>query len=303
MGTLEIMFAILLPSIAVLHIASAGSLVFQDSVGEGSVLHNASVRSGCPDISELPIVQEKKFIGFRWYMEKGHDIPALSCNGPLYDGVNEQQVSAPPGQRYPVGSIFVHPGCTFYGFHDKNFEGEVTIYTGPLFKSNVPSNAFGDITCHGMACVPSYLVDCKQKYPDCVPSDSWKTVASFDNSISDLPSTFTYKYIIGTTWSFEMSESMSIDETISFEIKAAFYEIFEESLGTSVTTGYNWSEISSEAKSETQEFSVTTNVPGGRKIEIQQTKGVCGNSEVNTEMFRNVVTFQDGSNFVETINL
>jgi len=131
-------------------------------------------------------------------------------------------------------------------------------------------------------------VDCKQHYPDCVPSDEWETVASFDNSNSDLPSTFTYKYIIGTSWSTQMSEGMHIDDTVSAEMKAGFFDIFETTIGVSVTTGYNWNEVSTEAQSETREFWVQTDVPAGKLLQIQQAVGKCGGSDVNTEMFRSL---------------
>ena len=65
-------------------------------------------------------------------------------------------------------------------------------------------------------------------------------------------------------------------------------------VGISVSTGYNWGEVSTEAQSETREFEVSTEVPGGRTIQIQQTKGECGGSNVNTEMFRSVVTNRAG---------
>ena len=45
------------------------------------------------------------------------------------------------------------------------------------------------------------------------------------------------------------------------------------SLGVSVSTGYNWGEVTSEARGEEEEFSVETSVPGGRSIRIQQTVG------------------------------
>jgi len=329
------MFATLLYPLVACHFASAGPLVQQDNVlvpndhvlvqqhedslqlddvrtpeddglvlEEGLGVQNISVRSGCPDVSELPIVWYKHFIGVRVYQGKGHDIPALSCTGDAFDGVSGSQYSAPNGQGYPVGSIFVHPGCNFYGFHDYNYQGSYIEWTGPLFISNVPQSTFGH-TCGAdhVPCMSSYLVDCKQQYPDCQPVDSWKTVTSLDNTQSDLPSTFTYKYIIGTSWSHEMSESMSVDATISYEVKAGFFGLFEARLGVSVTTGYDWSETSSQAQSETKEFTVSTEVPGGRMIQIQQTKGQCGGSEVNTEMFRNVVTFKNGNQIIETINM
>jgi len=333
MGVRSAMFAILLYFLVAFHFVSAGPLVQQDNVlapndhvlvqqhedsvqlddvlaleDNGLVLEatveehqNISARSGCPDISELPIVWNKQFLGSRRYSGKGNDIPALSCNGDYNDAVSGHQASADPGTGYLIGSIFVHPGCTFYGFHDYNYQGSYTEWTGPLFISNVPKWTF-DHSC-GVACARSYLVDCRQQYPDCQPEDSWKTVTSLDNTQSDLPATFTYKYTIGTSWSHQMSESMDISTTISEEVKAGFFDIFEASIGVSVTTGYNWSETSTAAKSETKEISDVIEVPGGRVLEIQQTKGFCGGSEVSTEMFRNVATFKDGSQIIETINM
>merc|ERR1719153_997744 len=327
------MFAILLYFLVAFHFASAEPLVQQDHVPvpddhflvqqhedsvqlddvlalednglvleEGPGDQNMSVRSGCPDISELPIVYQKQFIGIRLYSGAGNDIPALSCNGGPYDGVSGYQWSGNTRRGYMIGSIFVHPGCTFYGFNDYDYQGSHTEWTGPLFISKVPEGTF-DFPCDGAACARSWLVDCRQQYPDCQPEDSWKAVASFDNTQSDLPATFTYKYIIGTSWSHEMSDSMSISDTISAEVKAGFFDIFETSIGASSTTGYDWSETSSEAQSETKEFTVSTEIPGGRMVQIQQAKGKCGGSEVNTEMFRNVVTFKDGNQIIETINM
>merc|ERR1712212_205113 len=111
------MFATLLYFLVAFHFVSAGPLVQQDNVlapndhvlvqqhkdsvqldddlaleDNGLVLEatveehqNISMRSGCPDISELPIVQDKQFLGIRYYWGKGNDIPALSCTGGYYD--------------------------------------------------------------------------------------------------------------------------------------------------------------------------------------------------------------------------
>merc|ERR1719348_1143381 len=264
---------------------------------------NGSTRSGCPEWDELPRVWYNKFIAARKYADDGHDIPALSCNGDMYEPLNGYQVTAESGYCFGIGSLFVHAGCTFYGFHDINFQGHYTTLEGPLFMSKVPRDTFGNnhVEHTNRACAPSYLVDCRMHYPDCVPSDKWETVASYDNSNSHLDSTFTYKYTIGTSWSHEMSEGMSIDETVSGEMSAGFFDIFETKLGFSVSTGYNWNEVSTEAKSETKEFTVETNVPAGESIQIEQTKGHCGDSTVNTEMFRSVSTDRAGIEKVSII--
>jgi len=95
-----------------------------------------------------------------------------------------------------------------------------------------------------------------------------------------------------------MSEGMSIDETISEEMSEGFFGIFEAKIGVSVTTGYNWNEVSTEAQSETREFWVQTDVSAGKSIQIQQTKGTCGGSDVNTEMFRSLSYDLEGKEHV-----
>jgi len=284
---------------------SSPALLFEDlseRATEEPSPRNGSTRSGCPEWDELPRVSDKKFIGARSYHDAGHNIPALSCNGYKYDFLNGGQNTGSTGRCFAVGSLFVHAGCTFYGFHDINYHGYYTTFEGPLFMSKVPVEIFGWVTGdYTIACVPSYIVDCRMHYPDCVPSDKWETVASYDNSNSHLDSTFTYKYTIGTSWSHEMSEGMSIDATVSEEISAGFWDIFEAKLGFSVTTGYNWNEVSTEAQSETKEFTVKTDVPAGESIKIEQTKGHCGDSTVNTEMFRSVSTDRAGIEKVSII--
>merc|ERR1712142_9761 len=260
--------------------------------------HNGSARSGCPDWDELPKVWNSKFLGLRYYYGSGNEVPALSCNDGYFERENGFQYSSPEGYGTPMGTIFVHAGCTLYGFCDREYEGTVIKFEGPLFISKLPKDTFCGWHNGDVAILLSFIVDCKQHYPDCVPSDDWKTVASYDNSNSDLQATFTYKYMIGTSWSTEMSEDMSIAATVSVELSAAFFEIFEERIGFSVTTGYNWNEASTEAKSEAEEFSVQTDVPAGKSIQIQQTKGTCGGSEVNTEMFRTLIYDLEGNEHV-----
>jgi len=234
------------------------------------------------------VADNKEFLGVRYYDGEGRRDPRPQLPGQLPDW--KSGFSASWQERRKVGSLYVLAGCTFYGFEHENYEGSYAELTGPLFLSDVPCDMFGAWFCWGRAELGSALVDCRQHYPDCQPEDRWVTVASFDNSQSDISSTFTYKYTIGTTWSHEMSEGMSIDETVSAEMQAAFWGIFQGSLGVSVSTGYNWGEVTSEARGEEEEFSVETSVPGGRSIRIQQTVGQCGGSGVKTEQYRSVVT-------------
>merc|ERR1711915_142792 len=257
-------------------------------------LRNGTVREHCPQLSDLPIVDSSRdnFHGARLYQGQGHDVPDLSCNGDQFDLMSGYRASAPDGQGYPLGTLYVHAGCSFYGFKGHNYQGDYTQYDGPVFISKVPSTF--DNTCSGIPCPHSFLVDCRMHMPDCVAEDKWSTVASYDNSGSSLVSTFTYTYTIGTAWSTEMSEGFDISSSVTYEMKASFWGIFEETLGVSVTTGYDWSETSTQAQNEEKQFTVETQVPGGVAIQIQQAKGTCGDSDVKTEMFRTLETKMNG---------
>ena len=136
----------------------------------------------------------------------------------------------------------------------------------------------------------SMIVECSMTMPDCTPTDGWQTVAYLDNSGSSIPTQFTYQYTIGTSWSTEVSQGFNVDASVTATIQASFWGIFSGEVSTSFSTGYNWQSTSSEAKSEETSFKIETNVPPGAIIIIEQAKGICGNSEVKTEMFRHTDT-------------
>ena len=43
------------------------------------------------------------------------------------------------GYHYPMGSVMVKPGCTFYVYHENNFGGGYEKYEGPTIISRVSS--------------------------------------------------------------------------------------------------------------------------------------------------------------------
>ena len=50
----------------------------------------------------------------------------------LNDGYD---ADAGDGRHYPVGSLIVRPGCTFYQFHESHYNGGWNVYEGkPLYK-------------------------------------------------------------------------------------------------------------------------------------------------------------------------
>eukprot|EP00092_Neocalanus_flemingeri_P029186 GFUD01031677.1.p1 GENE.GFUD01031677.1~~GFUD01031677.1.p1 ORF type:complete len:306 (+),score=37.47 GFUD01031677.1:99-1016(+) len=291
---------LLILQLALLNEAKTLESALKDSFKEETHVHlparNNTARQHCPAIGDVPIVtpDRKEFYGMRYYREKGHPVPALSCNGVYRDRVSGFRYTSHEGIGHgrAMGTLYVHAGCTFYGFEEINYKGDYKVYAGPVFLSEGP-----DIfhTCeHGVPCPNSYIVECGQQMPDCVPDDRWSTVASFDNTGSSLPSTFTYRYTIGTSWSDEMSEGFDVSITVSAEMKASFWGRFEATIGVSHTTGYNWRQVSTQAQQERKEFTVETKVPGGKAIKIQQTTGSCGSSDVSTEKFRSVEVMANG---------
>ena len=63
-----------------------------------------------------------------------------------------------------------------------------------------------------------------------------------------------YLKTVGTTFSETISESMSISEDVSYEMEMGFFEFFSETIGMSITTGYDWSHSSTMVKTEEETF-------------------------------------------------
>ena len=82
-----------------------------------------------------------------------------------------------------------------------------------------------------------------------------------------------------------MKESRSVSTEVSAEISAAFWGV-TATMGISKTTGYNWEITDSSTKSEANSFTVQVIVSPGKKVQIQEAVGVCGDSTVHTQMFR-----------------
>ncbi len=92
----------------------------------------------CPDIDDEPVMypyDEKLFLCADIYQGPGDYDAMQACNscepfGQVYYR-NGYAENGTEGQHYPIiGSIIVMPGCTFDGFSDSNFEGEVRQYEG-----------------------------------------------------------------------------------------------------------------------------------------------------------------------------
>ena len=66
---------------------------------------------------------------------------------------------------------------------------------------------------------------------------------------------------------------MSIDSTIEASMEASFFALFSATLGTSVTTGYDWTEVSESTKNEQITVEVKASVRPGYILQIKQATG------------------------------
>jgi len=233
----------------------------------------------------------------------GADEPIRGCNGPEFYHMDHYDDDEPEGKMMPMGSIIVKAGCTLYGYEDHEYKGHLIEYQGP---ATYPNGCKGN-DCPRVGCEEEGVADgfrsfqcrCLQDPIICQPTDEWVTIMSCDNTRSSIETTCTYTKTIGTTWSQEATNSMSIDSSIEYSMTAKFFDMFEESLGISVTTGYDWSKTSSQAKSETESFTVSAQVPPYTLLQINGAEGNCGGNNVKTEMFQTITFDPEGKKISE----
>lgn len=255
-----------------------------------ALFHLSGTAGECPSMDEVPVMYNKETFMCAWlYTGPGSDYAIDACNvcpndidNGHYD-VNDGFDQAGEACFYlPIGSVIVRPGCQIYLYEDLGFQGVITNYgsgihtnlQGPLYQPPCPG-------WKGLKC------RCQMTPPVCDPIDSYHTVLQCDNSGSEQTVvTCRYKKAIGTQYETSWSESMSIDASIEVSMKATIYEIFEMSIGTSITTGYNWGTAGSEVFNEQIEYELTVEVLPGLILQIDQAVGACGDNDVKTELFK-----------------
>jgi len=232
-----------------------------DDTGAGTEDGQVGGWGGCPSLSEVDIYRNEtlpggapksEWIAGRWYSQPGHIIPELACNGNFKEALKGEGDMRPSGDGEPMGSLLIYPGCKIYLFEEPNFEGDFVEYTGPAVMSD-PKYLFG-WACGSrpdpMLCPRSYLWSCQQSFRECYPEDGWNTVTYLDNSQSSTPTTFTFSQSIG----------------------------------------YDWSQKDSTTWEDKKTYTVSQDVPGGEKVQIQAAVGYCGQNMVETKMFRVIST-------------
>jgi len=265
----------------------------------------------CPNIDDLPVMNEAGdnfYCAFNWHDEMpwNHDIPLEAC---IYDWMKSDYMDGydedhPSSSFEEFGGLIVKAGCTLYAYSESGYTGDRIEYNGPATfpdactGGHCPPDKEGTVLYWGF---PSFKCRCQQDPIICQPSDHYVTIMQCDNSNNDFEAKCTYTKTIGTTWTTEASNSMSIDTTIEASMSASFFSFFSADLGISSTTGYDWTQTSSQAKSETEEFKVETVVPPHSILIIEGAEGNCGGNNVKTELFRFTSTDGDGNIISQTL--
>lgn len=256
-----------------------------------------NIQAECPTIDSIPVMNSDgtNFVcAERWDGTPARD-PIEACNGNswlMYKG--DDVDTGDDGSYWPVSSLIVKAGCTFYGWEHHGYTGKLLKYYGPGVYPDGCVSLYDEDTCTTVGGFPSYKCRCQQDPITCVPADGWERIMQCDNSVGSTSTTCKYKKTIGTTYSAEVQESMSIDTAIEDSMTVSFFGMFSDTLSISVATGYDWTTTSSAAKSEEQSYEVDTDVPPGTVVMIDGAIGYCGGSTVKTELFKISTYDQDG---------
>ncbi len=106
-----------------------------------------------------------------------------------------------------------------------------------------------------------------------------------DGTNLDVPAECKYEKAIGTTYTESASEDMSLSDELYSVIQASMFDIMS-TLGTSNTTGYDWTKTSEETMAEEESIEVLEVVQPGMKLYIHQAVGQCDGNVAKTEMFK-----------------
>jgi len=237
--------------------------------------------SGCPPpYYHYPHEEEGYPTCAYYWSEEGDDWPVDACNGiRRYAAEGDYN---PSSDYYPMGSIYVKPGCTMYLYEDYNFEGtREEIYDGLL-----PNNQY--FASNGPVPGPKSF-KCRCHYPiNCVPEDGYEVILQYDNRKGKTPITLTYTKTIGISLSAEVKKSFSVSNTTTSSISFRLWWLFHTTLTNtaSQTTTYDWSvKVAADFSAITSLESKITILPG-KTIQILQAVGKCGDSEVRTSLFK-----------------
>jgi len=235
--------------------------------------------SGCPPPYYHYPHEENGYKTCAYYWnEEGDDWPVDACNG-IKSYAREGDYN-PTGSYFPMGSIYVQPGCTMYLYEDSNFGGTREEY----YEGLVPNNQH--FTSNGAVPGPKSF-KCRCYYPiNCVPEDGYEVILQYDNKKGKTPITLTYTKTIGISLSAEVQASFSVSNTKTSSISHRLWWRFSRTNTWSKTTTYDWSVKVAADFSVTTSLEAQITIQPGKTIQILQAVGKCGDSEVRTSLFK-----------------
>merc|ERR1719201_837639 len=172
-----------------------------------------------------------------------------------------------------MGTIAVMPGCTLHMYSGNvDFTGQYkTISSGYVYANTWGATGAADLP----AGPTGFICECEQETISCDPSDGYDTLVTCDNTRGTVDTTCTYQLTTGTTHSTSLSAEQSMSITVKEEEEASLEGIFKESVSASFTTGFKWTEATTETFSESRTITVTDKAPAGKVLVIQQAVGHC----------------------------
>jgi len=236
---------------------------------------------GCPELKDIPVMYDSSRLTCGWmYQQPYQGQKFISCSdATLYTYPDGYALSAPAGQYFPFGSVFVKPGCNLYVFDDYSGTGNSKQVQGSILDVN---NVFNG--------VKSFACRCDREPITCVPQDDWQTVLVCDNSDGKrFKADCTYTVTTGATYSEEHSFNYINDTSIDIKYHETINELFvkKEFEGfESLKTGFKWSSASTSMFTKTSTTTITDEAPKGYILTVQQAVGKCGGSEFRTNMIK-----------------
>lgn len=256
----------------------------------------ATIQAECPALDSVPVMyDDETFLCARLWDASGDADPIQGCNtcdSTPYESTTEDGYEHEYSR--PVGSLIVNPGCIFYGFSEREFEGTVDEFPAGLYSlvdaPNSPNsypecaNSFHSVKCK-----------CQQKLVSCIPEDGWAVKLVCDAMGATQPVECSYVKTIGTSYTAEVSEDMAISAGVSAEITVGMFGLFGSTIGTSLETGYDWAQTSSETMGEEESFQTVAFAAPGRILHIEQAVGHCDGNDAQTELFKIYDVGSDGA--------
>ncbi|XP_041485055.1 uncharacterized protein LOC121431577 isoform X2 [Lytechinus variegatus] len=234
------------------------------------------VIAGCPLPGDLPTKWHGNdvFLCARVYEHADHQAHR-SCYGAQRDIPSEGDFAGARSDWWNdrISSVVVRPGCRLSVHWDTRFRGSAFHLNSGVHKHLRGWN--DEIS--SWSCVCEYT----NAPLMCTPTDSFRTLKSCQNPGS-LEMKCEYWAQKGLVLGNSVTNGRSVSTTVEATVGVTIKKVFSASLGVSHTTSYDWSQTRSTDYSSVVTHKVSCSVPAGRRLDIRQVIGECGDTNVFT---------------------